>query len=808
MTSIIRFEAHPPHSRLSGRRINDVQLLKSKENLTPTLLYNRLLMQFVDQFVLKQIDAILVSHPDAHHLGIYTADSRDQICGCLPYLVGKCGLNCEVYATTPVYLMGQMFMYDLFQSRRNNENFDLFTLDDVDAAFDKVIQVKYNQTIALKGKGQGLTITPLPAGHMIGGTIWRIVKDGEEDIVYAVDFNHKKERHLNGCVLETISRPSLLITDAFNANYVQERRRKRDEQLITSIMATLQSGGNVLIAVDTAGRVLELAHMLEQWWRNQESGLMTYPLVLLNNFSYNVIEFAKSLVEWMSDKLMRSFEGQRNNPFQFKHLQLCHKLSDMDRLVEPRVVLASQPDLECGYSRDLFFNWSTNPKNCIILTQRCSAGTLAHQLMNSQRGRLITLEIKQRVPLKGLELEDYRRQENLKKSKLNATNDTSGVGESDSDSDENNESEEEEEVMEVEEGGNKSPVAGSFATSSGGASHAMHGHQNAIKHDLMMPKNEGKVKGGGFFKQAKKSYPMFPAPERKIKWDEYGETIRAEDYMIFDVVGANATQTGEEENKENVKRDGTEEPIPETQEVPTKCVVNVQTFNIHANIQYIDFEGRSDGASIQKIVSMLKPRRLILVRGSAEATESMATYCRDYVSDKIFIPKLHEMIDATTESHIYQVKLKDSLVSSLSFAHCKDGVELSWVEAEIELTHIESLLPQKESEKTDDSTKDGQKADDNSAEMGGRELLPTLRQLPSNQIPSHPTIFVNDLKLSDFKQILMKSGIQAEFSGGVLYCNNQVEVRRSEFGRIHLEGTLSDDYYKVRKILYEQYAII
>ena len=44
------------------------------------------------------------------------------------------------------------------------------------------------------GKGQGLQITPTGAGHMIGGSIWKIVKDGEEDIVYALDYNHKKER--------------------------------------------------------------------------------------------------------------------------------------------------------------------------------------------------------------------------------------------------------------------------------------------------------------------------------------------------------------------------------------------------------------------------------------------------------------------------------------------------------------------------------------------------------------------------------------------------------------------------------------
>jgi cleavage and polyadenylation specificity factor subunit 2 len=35
--------------------------------------------------------------------------------------------------------------------------------------------------------------------------------------------------------------------------------------------------------------------------------------------AYNVNEFAKSQIEWMSDKLMKSFEGARNNPFGFKY---------------------------------------------------------------------------------------------------------------------------------------------------------------------------------------------------------------------------------------------------------------------------------------------------------------------------------------------------------------------------------------------------------------------------------------------------------------------------------------------------------
>lgn len=54
------------------------------------------------------------------------------------------------------------------------------------------------------------------------------------------------------------------------------------------------------------------------------------------------------------------------------------------------------------------------------------------------------------------------------------------------------------------------------------------------KHDLMM-KGEGSRKGS-FFKQAKKSYPMFPAPEERIKWDEYGEIIKYVNKIRFSLL--------------------------------------------------------------------------------------------------------------------------------------------------------------------------------------------------------------------------------------------------------------------------------
>lgn len=75
-------------------------------------------------------------------------------------------------------------------------------------------------------------------------------------------------------------------------------------------------------------------------------------------------------IEWMSDKLTRAFEGARSNPFALRHLHLCHSVGEVTRSPGPKVVLASCPDLEAGYARDLFILWAQQSQNSIILTAR------------------------------------------------------------------------------------------------------------------------------------------------------------------------------------------------------------------------------------------------------------------------------------------------------------------------------------------------------------------------------------------------------------------------------------------------------
>lgn len=152
-------------------------------------------------------------------------------------------------------------------SRTDEGGWELFDLDDVDTAFNNMAALRFLERRPMEGKCKGITISPVCAGHTLGGAVWRIHACGEE-IVYAVDYNHRRERStptppppfpfplavrphpyvvpsrppcapclsfrlLNGAALEgSLDRPAVLITDAYNYAGTPFDRRARDNKLI------------------------------------------------------------------------------------------------------------------------------------------------------------------------------------------------------------------------------------------------------------------------------------------------------------------------------------------------------------------------------------------------------------------------------------------------------------------------------------------------------------------------------------------------------------------------------------------------
>ncbi|CAF1593982.1 unnamed protein product, partial [Adineta steineri] len=139
---------------------------------------------------------------------------------------------------------------------------------------------------------------------------------------------------------------------------------------------------------------------------------------------------------------------------------------------------------------------------------------------------------------------------------------------------------------------------------------------------------------------------------------------------------------------------------------------------------------------------------------------------------------------------------KDSLLSSIKFVKTRDG-DVAWVDGIITHGVPPSAIPPGV---TTFTTVD---------QVNIEWYLNSVTREVKDQMPPQACVFINEPKLFDLKTILIRQhGLRAEFVGGVLTCEDTVAIKRNETGKIILEGTLFDTFYKVRRILYDQYAIL
>ncbi len=250
-----------------------------------------------------------------------------------------------------------------------------------------------------------------------------------ESVVYAVDWNQVRENVLSGAawlggaaggaeVIEQLRKPTALVcsTKGAERNPLAGGRKKRDDMLLDMIRTAVAKGGTVLIPTDTSARVLELAYLLEHAWRKEasnsssDSTLKTTKLYLASRNVGATMRYARSMLEWMDENVVREFETEANGvgnrqqkrtdnkqapnrdkqdrfnqapeapsgPFDFKFLKLLERRSQIEKITSSkaaRVILASDSSLEWGFSREILRRIATDPLNLIILTEDYSFGT-------------------------------------------------------------------------------------------------------------------------------------------------------------------------------------------------------------------------------------------------------------------------------------------------------------------------------------------------------------------------------------------------------------------------------------------------
>ncbi|KAK5115455.1 hypothetical protein LTR62_001114 [Meristemomyces frigidus] len=355
------------------------------------------------------LSLILLTHPTIEHLGAYA-----YCCKNLPLFA-----HIPVYATIPVINLGRTLLSDLYSSTplaasilsstpgqadvSPNLLLDAPTEEEISSYFDHITSLKYSQPhqpIASTWSPplDNLTITAYGAGHSLGGTIWHI-QHSLESIVFANDWNQGRENLLPGAaflsgsgqeILEPLQRPTALICAAKGVERGEILARKdRDAALISLVRETVAAGGKVLIPTDSSARMLEIAFLLNETWREGTHGpygdtFRSARVYMASKTATTTVKYMKNMLEWVEESVradaeaaMTKGKGQQGQaaaggPLDWKHVRALEKRGQVEQVLKrqkPCVLLTSDRTLEWGFARQGFKVLAEDGRNLVVLTE-------------------------------------------------------------------------------------------------------------------------------------------------------------------------------------------------------------------------------------------------------------------------------------------------------------------------------------------------------------------------------------------------------------------------------------------------------
>eukprot|EP01138_Halocafeteria_seosinensis_P010740 gb/GECG01010968.1/.p1 GENE.gb/GECG01010968.1/~~gb/GECG01010968.1/.p1 ORF type:complete len:833 (+),score=103.21 gb/GECG01010968.1/:1-2499(+) len=740
--------------------------------------------------VAGDIDAIVISQPDLAHVGA------------LPYLIGKLKCRAPVLMTIPVHKMGQMFLYDAFLSVNDMRDVDIITLDQIDNAFRQVEydgqchQLRYFEEVYLKD----IKLVAGPSGRVLGGAIWSISK-GAEHIIYAVDWSHRSELHVAETSLASLTEfqhPTVLITDAYEALDPLHKERammqksntvSKEQSISNAALYSLRSGGNVLFAGDCAGRVLELLLRLDESWNPN------YPLVFLNHVAKNILQFVKTELEWMNEKIVRKFVKDNENPFDLKHVQVVNSLQALKQIKSPKCVVTSLPSLDYGFSRTLFTEWCDNSKNAVFLLQRSEEGTTARTLeelyvepdpvaarafsdltggllgsigLPSGSNSAVSVTSWRKVPLSENELNEWRRKEQLKQQA---------------------------EEREAEAKRTEEAIAREMAE---------HTSAQADTEDVAMQNGDSKQpseKDTTSWRDILKfKWAMFNSddPTDGIEETPWGNALDPSQFnaglqqhsrfSTAEQVAAALVTEKEQSSVSTALNPEEDRVMTDTEEsLPTKSIVEELELTVNCRVKTINFEGRADAKSINNILEKVDPRRLVVVHSSPEAGEWLRNTSANFPQCRtVDVPHAKETLDLSTGGMYMEATFGKESLRPLRFATVGNH----------RVTYLSAALQEKQS--PDKSTQ--------------YEIVPSGL---TDEDSHHPLLLRDQLiPLTQVRESLRRlpeeRRMTSEFKhGSLVFEKSNIVVRRHpQTGRVSIEGVVGDHFNRVRDSLYRHHAIV
>ncbi|KAH6896849.1 beta-lactamase-like protein [Thelonectria olida] len=311
---------------------------------------------------------------------------------------------------------------------------------------------------------------------------------------------------------------------------------------------------------------------------------------------------------------------------------------------------------------------------------------------------------------------------------------------------------------------------------------------------------------------------------KKRKWDDVAKsnagnkrTQTARAGSVDDAEGGVSGDGFEPDELDAVEDNEAEEPVG-----PCKLVYETETVTANLRIAFVDFSGLHDKRSLNMLIPLIQPRKLILVGGTRDETLELAEDCRkalgahgDRAVD-VYTPEVGVAVDASVDTNAWVVKLADPLVKKIKWQNVR-GLGIVTITGQLVATHISG-------DKDEDGANKRQKTEPTPtstvlATTNGTSIMPTLDVLPSNLVSAVRSaaqpLHVGDLRLADLRRAMQAAGHTAEFRGeGMLVVDGSVAVRKTAAGRIEVESVgmpvvgRRSTFYEVRRVIYDNLAVV
>jgi cleavage and polyadenylation specificity factor subunit 2 len=269
-----------------------------------------------------------------------------------------------------------------------------------------------------------------------------------------------------------------------------------------------------------------------------------------------------------------------------------------------------------------------------------------------------------------------------------------------------------------------------------------------------------------------------------------------------------------------------DDEMEETDSGPMKAVFATKSLRLHLRIAHVDFSGLHDKRSMQMLIPMIRPRKLVLVGGDQSETLALAAECKKLLSigtmisadtaAEVLTPLIGQTLDASVDTNAWNVKLSFSLRKQLHWQNV-GGLGV------VPLTSHLSAAPSAGEQEVDSRAKRVKSGEVDVGQTpeppdtnGSIETVPLLDIVPANKAAATRIVarpfHVGDLRLSDLRKMMQSQGYAAEFRGeGTLLVNGMVAVRKSAVGKVEVEtvigipgfSVIDPTFDDVRRRIYE-----